>query len=206
TLEQMRQIVGSLHMSMSDAEVGDYLNVLDGTLRAYDRLTQIPDYLPPVRYARTPGYRPTGAENQLGAWAVKSEVRGAAYGPLAGKRIVLKDNICLAGVPMMNGASTLEGYVPDVDATLVTRILDAGGPIVGKAHCESFCLSGGSHTSASGPVHNPYRYGYSSGGSSSGCGALVGSGEIEMAIGGDQGGSVRMPGSWSGVYGMKATH
>jgi amidase len=206
TLDQMRTIVGKLHMSMSDHEINDYLQVMDGTLQAYDRLTQLPDFLPPVRYPRTPGYRPAAAENPLGAWAVKTEVRGAQYGPLAGKRVVLKDNICLAGVPMMNGASTLEGYVPDIDATLVTRILDAGGTIVGKAHCEYFCLSGGSHTSASGPVHNPYRHGYSAGGSSSGCGALVGAGEVEMAIGGDQGGSVRMPSCWSGVYGMKATH
>ena len=206
TLDQMRHIVGRLHMSMSDAEIGEYMQVMDGTLQAYDRLTQIPDYLPPVRYARTPGYRPGGAENQLNAWAVKTEIRGAAYGPLAGKRVVIKDNVCVAGVPMMNGASTLEGYVPDVDATIVTRILDAGGTIVGKATCEYFCLSGGSHTSASGPVHNPYRHGYSSGGSSSGCGALVGAGEVEMAIGGDQGGSVRMPSCWCGIYGMKATH
>ena len=88
---------------------------------------------------------------------MKSEVKGAPYGPLAGKRVVLKDNICLAGVPMMNGASTLEGYVPDVDATVATRILDAGGTIVGKAHCEYFCLSGGSHTSASGPGAQPVQ-------------------------------------------------
>ncbi len=206
TLEQMRQIVTSLHMSMSDAEIIEYLEVMDGTLQAYDRLTTMGDNLPPVRYPRTPGYRPSPAENPLNAWAVKGEVRGAGHGPLSGKRVVLKDNICLAGVPMMNGASTLEGYVPDIDATVVTRILDAGGTIVGKAHCEYFCLSGGSHTSAHGPVHNPYRAGYSAGGSSSGCGALVGAGEIEMAIGGDQGGSIRMPSCWSGVYGMKATH
>jgi amidase len=206
TLDQMKDIVASLHMSMSDREVSEYLEVMDGTLQAYDRLTQLPDNLPPVRYPRTPGYRPGASESPLNAWAVKSEVRGAPYGPLSGKRIVLKDNVCLAGVPMMNGASTLEGYVPDVDATVVTRILDAGGTIVGKAHCEYFCLSGGSHTSASGPVHNPYKYGYSAGGSSSGCGALVGAREVEMAIGGDQGGSIRMPSCWSGCYGMKATH
>ena len=60
---------------------------------------------------------------------------------------------------MMNGASTLEGYVPDVDATVVQRILDAGGTIVGKTRCEYFCFSGGSHTSATGPVHNPHRHG-----------------------------------------------
>ena len=206
TLEQMKDIVASLHMSMSEREIAEYLEVMEGTLKAYDRLQQLPDNLPPVRYPRTPGYRPGAAENPLNAWAVKSEVRGAPYGPLAGKRIVLKDNVCLAGVPMMNGASTLEGYVPDVDATVVTRILDAVGTIVGKAHCEYFCLSGGSHTSALGPVHNPYKYGYSAGGSSSGSGALVGSGEVEMAIGGDQGGSIRMPSCWSGCYGMKATH
>ena len=55
-------------------------------------------------------------------------------------------------------------------------------------------------------MHNPYKHGYSAGGSSSGCGALVGAGEVEMAIGGDQGGSIRMPACWSGCYGMKATH
>jgi amidase len=206
TLEQMHDIVDSLHLSMSPSEVAEYMEVLEGTFQAYDRVNQLPDYLPPVRYPRTPGYRPGPNENPLNAWAVKTEVRGAAHGPLSGKRIVLKDNICLAGVPMMNGASTLEGYVPDIDATVVTRILDAGGTIVGKAHCEYFCLSGGSHTSAHGPVHNPYKQGYSAGGSSSGCGALVGAGEVEMAIGGDQGGSIRMPASYSGCYGMKATH
>jgi amidase len=206
TLDQMQEIVASLHMNMSAPEVAEYLEVLEATFLSYDRVNQLPDYLPPVRYPRTPGYRPGASENPLNAWAVKSEVRGAAHGPLSGKRIVLKDNICLAGVPMMNGASTLEGYVPDVDATLVTRILDAAGTILGKAHCEYFCLSGGSHTSALGPVHNPYKQGYAAGGSSSGCGALVGAGEVEMAIGGDQGGSIRMPSCWSGCYGMKATH
>ncbi len=206
TLAQMKEVVASLHMSMSDREVAEYLEVMEGTMQAYDRIAQLPDNLPPVRYPRTPGYKPGAAENPMNAWAVKSEVRGAPYGPLAGKRIVLKDNVCLAGVPMMNGSSTLEGYVPDIDATIVTRILDAGGTIVGKAHCEHFCLSGGSHTNSAGPVHNPYKHGYMAGGSSSGSGALVGAGEVEIAIGGDQGGSIRMPAGWSGCYGMKGTH
>ena len=86
----------------------------------------------------------------------------------------MKDNICVAGVPMRNGASTFEGYVPDVDATVVTRVLDAGATIAGKATCEYYCFSGGSHTSASGPVHNPRKAGHSSGGSSSGAGGSTG--------------------------------
>ena len=88
----------------------------------------------------------------------------------------------------------------------MTRILDAGGTIVGKAHCEYFCLSGGSHTNATGPVHNPHKMGYSAGGSSSGSAVLVALGEADMAIGGDQGGSIRMPASFCGIYGMKPTH
>jgi amidase len=106
---------------------------------------------------------------------------------------------------MMNGASTLEGYMPDFDATIVTRMLDAGAEIIGKTHCEYFCLSGGSHTNATGAVHNPHKMGYSAGGSSSGSAVVVALGEADMAIGGDQGGSIRMPASFSGIYGMKAT-
>ncbi len=206
TLDQMRGVVGGLGMSMNDREIMDYMAIMEDTFQAYDRVDALPDNLPQVKYPRTPGRRPSQEENPLNAWYIKTDIRGAPTGPLEGKRIALKDNVCLAGVPMMNGASTLEGYTPDIDATIVTRILDAGGTIVGKAHCEYFCLSGGSHTNATGPVHNPYKLGHSAGGSSSGSGALVGLGEVEMAIGGDQGGSIRIPASLCGCYGMKATH
>ena len=112
----------------------------------------------------------------------------------------------LVGVPMMNGSATMEGYIPEIDATLVTRILDAGGEIAGKAHCEAFCISGGSHTNVTGPVHNPWRQGYSAGGSSSGSAALVAAGEVDMALGGDQAGSIRIPAAYCGIVGLKATH
>ena len=206
TLSQMKDVVAELGMSMSDARVQEFLDVMQGTLDAYDVVDSLPDYLPPVLYPRTSGYRPTAEENPMNAWYVKTEIKGAPRGPLLGRSVALKDNVCLAGVPMMNGASTLKGYTPDLDATVVTRLLDAGATIVGKAHCEYFCLSGGSHTNATGPVHNPHKHGHSAGGSSSGSGALIGSGQVDMAIGGDQGGSIRMPASFCGCYGMKPTH
>ena len=206
THAQLGEIVAEFGMSMSDARVQEFLDVMQGTLAAYDVVDAMPDYLPPVLYPRTAGHRPSHEENPLNAWYVKTEVRGAPRGPLHGKTVALKDNVCLAGVPMMNGASTLRGYTPDVDATVVTRLLDAGATIVGKAHCEYLCLSGGSHTNATGPVENPHRQGCSAGGSSSGSGALVGGGFVDMAIGGDQGGSIRIPSSWCGCYGMKPTH
>jgi len=203
---QLRAIVSGFGMNMSDQRVAEFLDVMEGTLQAYDEVDAMPDHLPTVDYPRTAGYRPSAEENPMNAWYIKTEVRGAPRGALTGRKVVLKDNVCLAGVPMMNGASTLKGYTPDIDATIVTRLLEAGATIMGKAHCEYFCLSGGSHTNATGPVHNPHKRGYSAGGSSSGSGALVGSGEIEMAIGGDQGGSIRMPSSFCGCYGMKPTH
>ena len=206
THAQLAEIVADLGMHMSDARIQEFLDVMQGTLDAYDVVDAMPDYLPPVLYPRTAGHRPSPEENPLNAWYVKTEVRGAPRGPLHGRTVALKDNVCLAGVPMMNGASTLKGYTPDVDATVVTRLLDAGATIVGKAHCEYFCLSGGSHTNATGPVENPHRRGYSAGGSSSGSGALVGGGFVDMAIGGDQGGSIRIPSSYCGCYGMKPTH
>jgi amidase len=204
--EQLHSVAADLGMTMSDADIASYLAILQPNFAAYDVVDAMPDYLPTVKYPRTPGYKPEGDENKYNAWYVKTIIKGAPAGKLAGKTIVLKDNVCLAGVPMMNGASTLEGYTPDIDATIVTRILDAGGTIVGKAHCEYFCFSGGSHTNAVGPVHNPHKVGYSAGGSSSGSAALLVAREVDMAIGGDQGGSIRMPSAYCGVYGMKPTH
>ena len=205
TVAQLREVAEDLGLTMSDSELAIHRECLTGSVAAYNLIDQMPDELPPVTYPRTPGRRPMAEENPLGAWYVKTTVEGAASGKLKGKKVALKDNICLAGVPMMNGASTMEGYMPDVDATVVTRILDAGGTIVGKTVCEYFCFSGSSHTSATGPVHNPRRQGYSAGGSSSGSGAVVAAGEVPMAIGGDQGGSIRMPASFCGIYGMKPT-
>src|SRR6204780_5343814 len=205
-LQQLRAVAEDLGMNMSQEDLESYSALMQPNFAAYDVVEAMPDYLPEVKYPRTPGYQPEGEENKYNAWYVKTTIKGAQGGKLAGKTIAIKDNVCVAGVPMMNGASTLEGYVPNTDATIVTRILDAGGTIVGKTHCEYFCFSGGSHTGAKGPVHNPYKHGYSAGGSSSGCAALVGAGEVEMAIGGDQGGSIRMPAAYSGCYGMKATH
>jgi amidase len=96
--------------------------------------------------------------------------------------------------------------VPEIDATIVTRILEAGGTVLGKAVCESLCFSGGSHTSDSGPVRNPHDPTRTTGGSSSGSAALVAAGEVDMATGGDQGGSIRIPSCWCGIYGLKPTY
>lgn len=96
-------------------------------------------------------------------------------------------------------------WTPEYDATIVTRILDAGGVILGKSACENCCLEGTSESSCTGRVHNPYADYYSAGGSSSGSGRLVATGSVDMAIGGDQGGSIRIPATCCGIVGLKPT-
>lgn len=205
TPNELRAVAAQCGLSLTDEDVSSFRGLMQGSIDAYNAVAGMPDEVPPVRYPRTPGYQPSPEENPRNAWYRKSVVKGADSGKLKGKTVALKDNIMLAGVPMMNGSSTMEGYVPDFDATIVTRMLDAGAEIKGKVHCEHFCLSGGSHTNSTGPVHNPHKMGYSAGGSSSGSGVVVALGEVDMAIGGDQGGSIRMPSSFCGTYGMKPT-
>lgn len=206
TKGQLADIIESLGMSMDSEEVSFYHENIQGIFDRYDVLDVMPDEIPAVSYPRATGYRPGADENPYNAWYWRCDIQGAASGKLAGKSVAIKDNVMVAGVPMMNGASTLEGFVPDVDATIVTRILDAGGTIVGKATSEYFCLSGGSHTSSPAAVENPRKPGHSAGGSSSGSGALLANKDVDLAIGGDQGGSIRMPAAYCGVYGMKPTH
>ncbi|KIW44290.1 uncharacterized protein PV06_05310 [Exophiala oligosperma] len=123
---------------------------------------------------------------------------------LQGRTLALKDNIALAGVRCTNGTD-LSGWVPDFDATVVKRILDCGGTILGKAACESGCWSTVSDTSITGPVRNPYHDEFSCGGSSSGSARLVACRSVDMALGGDQGGSIRVPASACGIVGLKPT-
>lgn len=206
TRAEMAETAQALGMHLSDAQIDEYLSLMAPSLDAYQLLEMLPDELPRVKYPRTPGYAPLAEDNPFNAWYYRSEIHGAPSGALHGKTLAIKDNICVAGVPMMNGASTLRGYVPDIDATVVTRVLDAGGTVLGKSRCEFFCFSGGSHTNSMGDVINPCKPGYSSGGSSSGSAALVAGGEVDMALGTDQGGSVRIPSSYCGTVGMKPTH
>src|SRR5437868_4880105 len=206
TIEQMREIGRAYGMNLTDADCASFGGLMGGVFESYRRMDQLVEPALPVKYPRTAGYRPAPEENELGAWAWRCRIKGPDEGRLAGKRVAIKDNICVAGVPMQNGSFVLEGTVPDIDATIVTRILDAGGEIVGKAVCEHLCFSGGSHTSDTGPVLNPHDHTRSAGGSSSGSAALVVTGECDMAIGGDQGGSIRIPSAWCGAYGLKPTY
>ena len=203
--DDLARIAGQYGFTLSPADLDSFSGLVAGALGSYDavqrlyeaRLPELPD---------RPYSRPAEADNELGAWYVTTDITGRGDGPLAGRRVAVKDNIAVAGVAMMNGSATVEGFVPRRDATVVTRLLAAGATIAGKAVCEDLCFSGGSHTSRTGPVRNPWDRSRSAGGSSSGSAALVAAGQADLALGGDQGGSIRIPSAFCGTVGHKPTY
>src|SRR5215467_1524084 len=162
---------------------------------------------PMVSAARTPGYRPRPEQDPLNAWTWKCRIEGAADGVLKGKTVSFKDHIAVAGMPMSFGSFALEGFVPDFDATVVTRVLEAGGTIVGKNVMNG--LSGGFGTGGGigdyGRPLNPHSREHVTGGSSSGSAAAVASREVDISFGGDQGGSIRIPAAFCGIVGHQPT-
>lgn len=168
-----------------------------------EHILELPDYVnrPDVEaYPRQRISRPAEDEQDFGhAWAHKFLIRGnSGGGVLSGKTLCLKDNVAVAGVPQFFGTDAIPAWTPDSDATVVKRAYEAGANIIGTTICENFCNSTSSFTSAQGTVHNPYAAGYSAGGSTSGGSALVGGGLVDIAIGADQGGSIRVPSSFCG--------
>ncbi len=203
--EELKRLAAELNLALDDDKAHALLSYLRPFAAGYEFLDRCEDELPAADGPRRDYYYPDPQENPHGAWLVKCRIKGAPSGPLRGVRAAVKDNIFVAGLPLTNGSDLLADLVADFDAPVVQRLLSAGAEVVGKSVCEYLCLSGGSATSSAGIVQNPRKPGHSAGGSSSGSAALTAAGEVDLALGTDQGGSVRIPACWTGVVGMKAT-
>jgi amidase len=197
-----------IHLGPEEAVL--YQKFLMEQLRALDTFVQarVEEAKPPIASAaRKPGYRPRPEEDPLNAWMWKCRIEGAADGLLAGKTVSYKDHIAVAGMPMSFGSFALDGFVPDFDATVVTRVLQAGGTVIGKHVMNG--LSGGFGTGGGigdyGRPLNPHHHEHVTGGSSSGSAAAVAAGEVDISFGGDQGGSIRIPAAFCGIIGHKPT-
>ena len=112
SVAQLQEVARSLGIHLTDEHAATYNTLLQPNFDAYDLIDSLPDFVPKVTYPRTPGYRPGGEENKHGAWYIKTTIKGAAKGKLAGKTVAIKDNVCVAGVPMMNARPPLKATSP----------------------------------------------------------------------------------------------
>ncbi|KAK6951548.1 hypothetical protein Daesc_006069 [Daldinia eschscholtzii] len=192
--DELRPVLAKAGLELSGPLIDDYrtlVSSLDAAIASLPDDKSILPYPDLLKYPRT--------DIHVTVKCVKP-----AGGLLSGRTVALKDNMALAGVRCTNGTSMVD-WTPNIDATVVTRVLDAGATIIGKAACENSCLEGMSATAVTGQVHNPFQKGYSAGGSSSGSGRLVATGSVDLAFGCDQGGSIRIPASSCGIVGLKPT-
>ncbi len=203
---QVAEYAARHHLHPTPEELVELAAAVSASVEGYARVEELDEAPPPLRHLhRDPGRPPTPGEDPYNAFIRFCEVRGSPDGPLAGKTVGVKDCIAVAGVPMTNGGRRTPAVVPTEDAVVVERLLDAGAVITGKTNLEDLALGLG-EGSAFGAARNPLNPRFSTGGSSSGSGAAVAAGMVDMALGADEGGSVRIPAAWCGLVGMKATH
>jgi amidase len=209
-VEEVVAVAKELGIHLNPDEAVLYRKYLLEQMSQFDAFVQarLEESKPPmIDAARKPGYRPTSEEDRLNAWTWKCRIEGAAVGLLKGKTVSYKDHIAVAGMPMSFGSFALEGFIPDFDATVVTRVLEAGGTVIGKNVMNG--LSGGFGTGGAigdyGRPLNPHNHEHVTGGSSSGSGAAVAAGQVDISFGGDQGGSIRIPAAFCGIIGHKPT-
>lgn len=208
--DDVRALADSIALRLAHGEASTIADRMDALGDVYaeleDARVPAPDAGAEERFSAGPR-RPGPDEDPHNAWLARFDLRRPdASGPLDGLTVAVKDNVAVRGVELTCGSRAFEGVVPDAHAEVVERLLAAGGRILGKTNMDELAFGPTSETSAYGPTTNPAAADRVAGGSSSGSAAAVAAGDVDLAIGSDTGGSVRIPASYCGIVGIKPTY
>jgi aspartyl-tRNA(Asn)/glutamyl-tRNA(Gln) amidotransferase subunit A len=133
-------------------------------------------------------------------------MRGGRLGLLLGLPISIKDLLFTSGIRTMSGSRTRENYVPTEDAPAVARVIASGAILIGKTTTPEFGFKAVTDSPVTGITRNPWDTSKTAGGSSGGAGASVASGLGPLALGTDGAGSIRIPASFNGIFGLKPSY
>ena len=193
--DELHELARTWGFSVEPEEAEQLLVVAEAVFQAFDLLeSQQPVITAPVDAVREPGRPPEAGEDPLNAIVRFCRVRGDGHeGVLSGRRVAVKDAVAIAGIPLTCGSRILQGYVPSEDSVVADRLLRAGGEVVAITNMDDLAFSGGGESSWYGPTLNPWDHARTAGGSSSGSAAALFYEGIDVAVGGDQGGSDPRP-------------
>ena len=193
-------IIGLSAASLAAELIGNQLSAVEATAAHLDRINEVDPEVHAFLHVDADGALETARD---------VDVRRNNDEPLpilAGVPVALKDVMAMRGVPTTVGSKILENWRPPYDATVVTKLREAGMPILGKTNMDEFAMGSSTEHSAYGPTRNPWDVDRIPGGSGGGSAASVASYEAPLAIGTDTGGSIRQPAAVTGTVGVKPTY
>ncbi len=203
SLEDVRRISADLGLDLSPEQLELARTMFAPIAAASEDPSVVAAPAPPT--GRRVGESPGDDADPCNAIRLRCHVPPTGEGRLSGRRIGVKDTVSIAGIPLSGGSKLLDGFVPSGDATVVSRMLAEGGEIVAVLNMDDMAVAATGDTCAWGPVRNPHDREHLAGGSSGGSAAALFLDDIDLTLGGDQGGSIRIPSSWCGTVGHKPT-
>lgn len=208
TESDVLELAAQFDVAVDDREAARLRDLVDGFLDDLEPVEEMPLHTDVPDAVERSWWEPTAAEdphNALITWCRIPPTEDASN-LLGDVTVGLKDSIPVASVPMTCASEVMRGYVPSTDATVVRRLREAGATIRAKTNLDEFGSVGQGTNGAGGPISNPHDADRTAGGSSGGSAVAVATEAVDVAIGGDTGGSVRIPAAYCGIVGLKPTY